>query len=175
MMGAASVIAVCFDYPGPGHLEALRSAIADLGLGSVRDRLESFAGAVGSLPLGEWEELHTRTLDLSPSFVPYVGHVIWGESYRRGAFMADLSRDMTALQVDRRGELPDHLGPILRYLDVAREPLDDLVAVLPKAVTSMSAELKEADRTNPYRHVLAAVEAQLAVCLKEPVRSDNAG
>ena len=173
-MGSAAVIASCLDYPEPGHLERLSSAIDELGPGSIRGRLESFIDAIGELSLGEWEELHTRTLDLSPSFVPYVGHVIWGESYRRGAFMADLNREMSLLGVERRGELPDHLGPILRYLDVASSPVEDLVAVLPKAVDTMSAELAEADSSNPYRHVLAAVEVRLALARSEPTGRDHA-
>ena len=173
-MGSASVIASCFDYPGPGHLESLCSVIDDLPPGSIRDRLASFTTAVGALTPGDWEEMHTRTLDLSPSFVPYVGHVIWGESYRRGAFMADLNREMMELGVDRRGELPDHLGPILRYLDATPTPLDDLVAVLPKAVSEMSSELDKADRSSPYRHVLAAVEARLELEPSEPTGSDHA-
>ena len=52
--------------------------------------MRHFLDEVGSLTLGEWEELHTATLDLSAPFVPYVGHVIWGDDYRRGEFMADL-------------------------------------------------------------------------------------
>jgi nitrate reductase delta subunit len=174
MMGSSTVIASCFDYPHPGHLDALRRAVDVLDEGEVRNRLESFVDEAGALSLGEWEELHTRTLDLSPSFVPYVGHVIWGESYRRGAFMADLNGEMTRLGVDRAGELPDHLAPILRYLDVTSEPNDELVSVLPKAIDAMSAELGEADGVSPYRHVLAAVGAQIASTLHETKRSSHA-
>lgn len=162
-MGAATTIALCFSYPNDERAGELRSAVAELADGKVRSNLERFVGAVEQLPLGEWEELHTRTLDLSPQFVPYVGHVVWGESYKRGAFMAELKRAMVASGVDLDGELPDHLAPILRYLEASRVPHEELVEVLPKAVTAMSKELKKSDATNPYRHVLAAARAQVAI------------
>jgi nitrate reductase delta subunit len=125
----------------------------------VRRALERFLGEVESLDLGEWEELHTRTLDLSPLFVPYVGHVMWGESYRRGEFMAELAGSMRELGVDLEGELPDHLAPVLRYLDTRPSP--ELTGLVAAAVEKMGKELARAEAQNPYRHLLAA--ARLAV------------
>lgn len=121
-----------------------------------------FVDEVSGLELGAWEELHTSTLDLSPLFVPYVGHVTWGENYRRGEFMADLKRDMERAGVDLRGELPDHIEPILRYVAATSEPLADLVAVLSDAVGTMSSTLDAAADHNPYRHVLAATARVVA-------------
>lgn len=168
MMGTHAVVALGFTYPSPGHAEALRNAVVALEEGAVRRSMERFVEAVSGLELGEWEELHTATLDLSPKFVPYVGHVTWGESYRRGEFMADLKADMDANGVDAEGELPDHLGVVLRYLDTVDEPRGDLMEVLDEAVASMSSTLAKADKHNPYRHVLAAAAA--AVGEPTPVR-----
>lgn len=153
-MGAATVVAMALRYPGPGRTADLRTSAAEVPEGQLRRELERFCETVSRLDLGDWEELHTRTLDLSPLFVPYVGHVTWGESYRRGAFMADLKRAQDEAGVDREGELPDHLGPVLRLLDVLAPA--DLVEVLPAAIRRMQVQLREADRSNPYRHVLAA-------------------
>jgi nitrate reductase delta subunit len=148
-------------YPNPRALELLQASIRDLTAGEVRRQMEDFVADISSLELGEWEELHTRTLDLSPLFVPYVGHVVWGESYRRGAFMADLQRAQLDAGVDQQGELPDHLAPVLAYLAAVDHPLDDLVEVLPGAVTTMRRELGKSDPDNPYRHVLAAAAAAI--------------
>lgn len=142
--------------------------------GKVRSRLERFVAAVTPLPLGEWEELHTRTLDLSPYFVPYVGHVVWGESYKRGAFMAALNRDMAAVGVDLEGELPDHLAPVLRYLEATASPDEELVDVLPQAVTAMIKDLKKSDAENPYLHVLNAARAQVAIEARVDIGSNHA-
>ncbi len=174
-MAAAATIARCFAYPDDGRLDELRQAVAALPDGKVRTHLERFLSAIAPLSLGEWEELHTRTLDLSPHVVPYVGHVVWGESYKRGAFMADLMRAMTDAGIDMDGELPDHLAPILRYLEAVDAPHEELVEVLPQAVASMIKELKKSDRDNPYRHVLEAARAQVAIEVRVEIGSSHAG
>lgn len=164
-MGATGVVALGFAYPAPGHLEALDEAVEGLEAGAVRRSMERFTEAVGGLELGEWEELHTATCDLSPQFVPYVGHVVWGENYRRGEFMADLKADMESHSVELHGELPDHIEVVLRYIDAlahdGAEPREDLMEVLPDAVASMSHTLAKASAKNPYRHLLAATAAAL--------------
>ncbi len=124
--------------------------------------MRHFLDEVGSLSLGEWEELHTATLDLSAPFVPYVGHVIWGDAYRRGEFMADLVGALRDAEIELGGELPDHVEPILRYLAATDTPLPDLVEVLPGALATMSQTLKSAAPGNPYCHLLAATIASAA-------------
>jgi nitrate reductase delta subunit len=155
-MGDATAVAQAFRYPRPGSLEELRSAAEGIEHAPAAKAMQSFVGAIEKLELSAWEELHTATVDLSPKFVPYVGHAVWGENYRRGAFMADLSREMRELGVDLQGELPDHLDPILRYLDGARDPLGDVVEVLPQALMRMEKELAKAEKKNPYRHAIVA-------------------
>jgi nitrate reductase delta subunit len=155
-MQPSEAVALGYLYPTPTSADAL-TALLDAGeAGQVEVHLRRFVDAVRELSLGEWEELHTATLDLSALFVPYVGHVVWGENYRRGAFMADLQAAMVAAGVDLGGELPDHIEPILRYLAATDEPLADLVEVLPGAVVEMAHTLRQASPGNPYRHLLAA-------------------
>ncbi len=155
-MHTAEVIADGYRYPTPDSLVSLTEAIEDSTSGAVKRHLTRFVDEVGRLPFGAWEELHTATLDLSPKFVPYVGHVVWGENYRRGEFMADLNRAMYDAGVDLEGELPDHVAPVLRYLGRVDEPLTDLVEVLPGALSTMAQTLAKADADNPYLHLLAA-------------------
>ncbi len=158
-MHEAEVVALAYRYPAPGSLDRLAEATASLDKGAVRRNLERFLADVGELELGEWEELHTSTLDLSPKFVPYVGHVTWGENYRRGEFMAALKADMERHGIDLYGELPDHIEPVLRYVANVPAPLTDLTDVLASSVASMSSTLAKASAGNPYRHVLAATHA----------------
>ena len=158
-MGDPTLVATAFRYPGPDRLDALETAVRSIEDPTVRREMETFAEHIGRLSLAEWEELHTDTLDLSPLFVPYVGHVVWGENYRRGAFMADLSRSMGESGIDTAGELPDHVEPILRYVDTVDDPMVDLIEVLPQAIGRMIKELRSADKKNPYLHVLAAAAA----------------
>ncbi|NOX29674.1 MAG: nitrate reductase [Actinobacteria bacterium] len=158
-MQNTEVVALGFRYPTPVAAAELSRLIEADASNDVKRHMRQFVNEVGELSLGEWEELHTDTLDLDPKFVPYVGHVAWGENYRRGAFMADLVAAMAAADVDLMGELPDHIEPILRYLAADDEPLADLVEVLPRVISEMNSVLKTAAPDNPYCHLLAATLA----------------
>ena len=165
-MHAAEVVALGYRYPSPTAAAELTAAVAGEHHHDVKRHMQHFVDAVSELSLGEWEELHSATLDLSAPFVPYVGHVVWGENYRRGEFMADLVRAMAAAEVDLAGELPDHIEPVLRYLAATDTPLADLAEVLPGAVTEMEQTLKRAAPKNPYTHLLAAT---VVVAANRPV------
>lgn len=156
MMKSTEVVALGYHYPGPNAAAELAAAIEGEQNAEVKRHMQRFLAAVGSLSLGEWEELHTATLDLSAPFAPYVGHVIWGDAYRRGEFMSDLVRAMADADVELGGELPDHIEPVLRYLAATPTPLPDLMEVLPGALATMNQTLKTAAPDNPYCHLLAA-------------------
>lgn len=158
-MRSGEVVALGYRYPDADRLEILSAAVEEHLTGMAQRRMRRFVAAVGKLSLVEWEELHTRTLDLSPLFTPYVGHLIWGENYRRGEFMADLKRQMEHHGVELGGELPDHMEPVLRYLAVAPDPMSDLVHVIGDAVGAMRLALRSAEPDNPYRHLIGATVA----------------
>jgi nitrate reductase delta subunit len=160
-MGVFATVADALCYPEPGRLEALQRRTGELDECEARARLSAFLERIGGLQLGEWEELHTRTLDLSPHFAPYVGHAVWGESYKRGEFMAALNQVLASEGVDAEGELPDHLIPVLRYLDAVGEPIPEVIVHLVPALERMRAELTEADSDSPYLSVLDAASASV--------------
>ncbi len=157
----ALAIAVGFRYPRPDSLELLTDVVAKT-RGVIHRHLQQFLDEISKLSLAEWEELHTSTLDLSSLFVPYVGHVQWGDNYKRGEFMAELKGAMRNDGIALDGELPDHLEPIMRYLAVSSSPMAELVDVLPGAMTHMEKTLKIASPKNPYLHLLAATTALVA-------------
>ncbi len=161
-------LATAFQYPTPDRLAELERTAADMENGSAKRQFRAFVKELQGLSLAEWEELHTRSLDLSPLFVPYVGWVTWGENYQRGEFMAEMKAALAFQGIPMNGELPDHLDPVLRYLAVADPPLPSLVEVFPAAVATMTKKLKEADDTSPYLYLLKAIAA-VADTLKSPV------
>ena len=167
MSSTLAALVAGLTYPTPDTLDLVARSVEGLPTDTAKREVGRFVAAVTRLEMGEWEELHTRTVDLSPLFVPYVGHLVWGESYRRGAFMADLQRAQRDAGVDQHGELPDHLVPILEYLDAGVEPITDLVEALPQAVDTMRKDLRKSEPDNPYRHLLAAVASAVDAWLPE--------
>jgi nitrate reductase delta subunit len=161
-------LAAAFQYPTPDRLAELEQAAAGMESGSTKRQFRAFVGELEGLSLAEWEELHTRSLDLSPLFVPYVGWVTWGENYQRGEFMAEMKAALEFQGVPMNGELPDHLDPVLRYLAVADPPLPSLVEVFPAAVATLTKKLKETDNSSPYLYLLKAI-GSAAESLKTPV------
>jgi nitrate reductase delta subunit len=161
------VLADAFTYPTPGCLALLQNGISALPEGTARAHYASFVQAAGQLSLGEWEELHTRTLDLNPPVAPYVGYQIWGESYRRGPFLGRMNRALAEAGVDAGGELPDHIAPVLRYLAATAEPLPELVEVLAPALDRMVAMLRGAEPDNPYVDLFLATQALCASLKKK--------
>ena len=161
-------LATAFQYPTPDRLAELERTAAAMENGSARRQFGAFIAELQGLSLAEWEELHTRSLDLGPLFVPYVGWVTWGENYQRGEFMAEMKAALEFEGVPMNGELPDHLDPVLRYLAVADPPLPSLVEVFPGSIAVMTKKLKETDDTSPYLHLLKAIAA-VADTIKTPV------
>lgn len=158
-MSIYALLAHSLVYPYPGLLDELRAGAAAAGKGPAQKEFAAFLKQVGRLNLEEWEELATRTLDLSPAAAPYVGFQMWGDSYQRGAFMAQLNRAMAEHDIDPEGELPDHLIPVLRYLAATDQPLPELAEHLKTALERMLAIMREKERGNPYTHVYAAALA----------------
>jgi len=154
-MGVFAVLAEAFRYPVPGFLERLREGIASLPAGPARERLQVFATHAADLSLDEWEQLYTRTLDLNPISPPYIGYLLWGDNYARGQFMARLSRGMRESGVNLEGELPDHLVPLLRYLDRVPEAQAELAYALKPAFRAMAQSLADVDPHNLYLEPLA--------------------
>jgi nitrate reductase delta subunit len=157
MMGTFNILAEAFRYPAPGLLKILEANQAHIAERQIQTSYTSFLRQTKTLSLTEWEELYTRTLDLSPAVAPYIGFQMWGEGYQRGSFMALMNHAMQMEAIETEGELPDHLIPVLRYLEVAAHPPAELLEALKPAVKRMRAVLHKADPDNPYNHLLQAV------------------
>jgi len=156
-MGIYSALGDAFAYPTPGSLQSLQTAAETLPKGAEKIAFQRFLRQVEKLSIGEWEELYTRTLDLNPMTAPYIGYQVWGESYHRGNFMAKLTRAYNQLSLSSDGELPDHLSPVLRYIDQAETPIPESVENLAPAVEKMQAELRKKKASNPYIDLFEAV------------------
>ena len=118
------------DYPTPPsggyRSESARRGWPRSGRAAAR-ACRAFTVLWTARPSRQLEELYTATFDLKPVCYPYIGYQLFGDTYKRGRISGAPQRALSG-EPDSpcSGELPDHLGVILRYL--ARTPDADLVA-----------------------------------------------
>ena len=157
-------LADALEYPGSDYRErclALRGLLEEE-KPEAAQAIEEFLGLTASLSSTGLEEAYAATFDLNTVCCLYIGYQLFGESYKRGAFMAQLNANYRDVGFEPGNELPDHLPVVLRYLAVVDDPerrswlLED--GVLP-ALGKMS---KAFDGThNPYGSLVRSVQLAL--------------
>ena len=130
--------------------------------------LAEFMQGLQGHPLARIEELYSSTFDLQPVCHPYVGYHLFGESYKRGEFMAKLVEVYRSHGFSSENELPDHAAVILRFLGLGREVREGefarvllLEGLLP-AAEKMAGAL-DGQAGNPYRALVSALRLFLEV------------
>lgn len=156
-------------YPGPNLLSQAAACLETLRVlhPQAADALGNFHQAMQPRTLEQNEELYTLTFDMQPVCYPYVGYHLFGETYKRGAFMAQLNEAYHAFGYFPECELPDHIPTILRFLglDSANRRGDFCQTLLSEGVVpaldKMRATFSETSQ-NPYAHLLTALHLVLA-------------
>lgn len=127
------------------------------------EALEKCVRMLDQLSLEKMRELYTITFDMQPVCYPYVGYHLFGESYKRGAFMAQLNEAYHALNYSAGQELPDHLAVILRFigLDTANRESKFCQTLLVEGVQPALGKMLKVfsdDSENPYAGLLSALQ-----------------
>jgi len=165
--------ATLLEYPAPGLFPALEGAIGALRTEFPESavKLVRFRESAAPLTIGALEELYIRTFEMRGETALYVGHQMFDEDRRRGLFMAGLRDRYRVAGMAETGELPDHLGMILRYLDLEEcgeeQERDELIGdcVFPAVRRIMQA----IESKSPYHSVLDA----LLLCLPPPAHGES--
>ena len=193
--GAVSAIyqlfARMFEYPTPALPREARKCVEVLaascalpasaeGQGSRRAGraeaaalVERFSDSLEETPLPRLEELYTSTFDMQPVCYPYVGYHLFGESYKRGMFMAQLNKGYRERGFSAGTELPDHVAVVLRFLASGMDG-DFGQALLSEGLVPALLKMEQAfgeSSANPYADVIRA----LLYLLDAPVRSIQKG
>lgn len=127
---------------------------------------EAFQCGTEQRTLEEMEELFTRVFDMQPLCYPYVGYHLFGESYKRGAFMAQLSEAYRLCGFSVEKELPDHISVVLRFLALDSEKRTEdfgcslLHEGLMPALEKMTVALQK-HTENPYAELATALQIWL--------------
>jgi len=145
------------EYPSPRLLERVNECLPLLRRDhpEAAQLLETFSEFLAQTPLDRQEELYTITFDLQVKCYPYAGYHLFGESYKRGAFMAELNSRYRAIGFDPGNELPDHLCVLLRFLSILDDEEEAWVLLdecLVPALERMQQAFKDSE--NPYGLVI---------------------
>ena len=159
------------DYPTADlgrHAHDCLAALSSAG-SPAAGPLESFCAHLQGASQARMEELYTRTFDLQAVCSPYVGYQLFGDSYKRGIFMARLNEGYRDKGFSPGTELPDHVGVILRFLALGTE--DEFSrALLDEGLVPALAKMRQTlgrSTGNPYSEVIGA----LCLALGEPERT----
>ena len=156
--------AALFEYPGSDIKEQAAQCLIQLQPihPEIAEALEKFVRRLDQLSLDKMRELYTTTFDMQPVCYPYLGYQLFGESYKRGAFMAQLNEAYHAIGYSAVQELPDHIAIVLRFLglDATNRQNDFCQALINEGlIPAMEKMLKVFGEgsENPYFGLLSAL------------------
>lgn len=160
------LLAALLEYPTAEWHDLVEKAaqiLAQQG-GSVASAWTAFFEAVQWVPIDQMQERYVQTFELSSNCTLEAGYHLFGDTYKRGEFLAHLRKEQESIGVDGGRQLPDYLPLLLRMVPriedaELREALRD-DCILP-AVRTMTDRLEAAE--NPYRALLGAVGATVGL------------
>ncbi len=166
------LFAELLEYPGPAVAEIAWECEDLLALEQPEAAalVHQFRRFAEKVPVGRLQEIYTVTFDLDTACYPYLGHHLFGESYKRSVFLLGLKERYQSVGLAYGNELPDHMAVVLRFLAVTDDEAvaGDLVqeALLPALHRMVRGQNGQTDddgqesrpTRNPYLLVLRALE-----------------
>lgn len=82
-------------YPDENYPEIVNHCIRTIqkNYPEAAGKLQPFADYINTHNRDEREELYTKTFDVQPICYLDLGYVIWGEDYKRGAFLLHMQQE----------------------------------------------------------------------------------
>lgn len=151
-------------YPDEGLVEATNKLLS---LCSESDEdvvgvLNEFKSKIEGENLEKLRENYTTTFDLKAMACLDIGYVLFGEDYKRGAFLVEIQRLQRENGVDPGSELPDHLPNFLKLLSALPEDGEKKELVekifLPALSKILGSFEREQNNKNYYRLPLLALK-----------------
>ena len=147
------------NYPSSNLVELTRATIdlLEKDYPQAAELIAQFLGFVEKTEFGRLEEIYTGTFDVNPACHIFAGHILFGESFKRNSFMAELAVEYEKQGFDTEKELVDHIPLLFRFLCTV-EPeetiaIDLISECLIPVFEKMNENFKD-DSTNPYMPVL---------------------
>jgi nitrate reductase delta subunit len=167
--GFIAKVAPLLEYPGPDtKAQAIALAESMKWYAEIwEDLLEAFALHLQLTPPKELEETYTKVFDMNPGCCLDIGWHLFGETYKRGSFMANMRQSLREHGIAEGSNLPDHLPTVLRLLPALPvEDARDLTrdCILP-ALEKLRPKLEGAE---PYNHLLESLDLMLRTLAPAP-------
>ena len=93
------------------------------------NELKVFSEYIHTRTLDERQELFTKTFDVQPICYLDLGYVMFGEDYKRGAFLLSMQAEQLKIDNDCGTDLPDNICNVLTLMSKSTDEkfLEDLV------------------------------------------------
>ena len=120
---AIQYIATALEYPTtetPSAIQAAKEALQDQDVdvipanAGIQKSLDSLGQFLDSTSLEQSQEAYTRLFDLQPACTPHLGYHLFGDTYIRGALLAELVAEYRQRDLSLGHELPDYVPHVLR-------------------------------------------------------------
>lgn len=131
-----NMFASLFSYPDEKLLVKVESVQEYLNqnYADATEIMSTFTEFAKTVLLRKWEEIYTRTFEVQAITTLDVGYVLFGDDYKRGELLVNLSKEHTKAGNDCDTELADHLSNLLRLLNRVNDKdfKDDLIYLIIK-------------------------------------------
>lgn len=109
------LFAEVFRYPNEGYSEYVKQIqlFLDNNYPEAANEFNNFATYMLNKTTFEQQELYTKTFDVQPICYLDLGYVIFGEDYKRGAFLLHMQQEQQAVNNPCGSELSDNICNIL--------------------------------------------------------------
>lgn len=124
-----------------------------------KESFDYFLNFIESINQKELEELYIRTFDVQAICYLDIGYVLFGEDYKRGAFLVKMNEEQQKCGNDCEKELADHLPNVLMLLSVHPDfnfIKEFVIEIFYPAILKMIETFK--DSQNPYKYLLQTLK-----------------
>jgi nitrate reductase assembly molybdenum cofactor insertion protein NarJ len=154
-------------YPSESHYQLLLSSLTTLNKErpSFSSELSIFRQYVDDVSGSDLEELYAKTFEIQGVCCMDLGYVLFGEEYKRGAFLVNVTKMLDEFEVDPGSELADHLPNVLVLLtkmpdsDERRDFIEKIV--IPSLEKMLERFPQKEGATNIYRYPLEMIKKYL--------------
>ena len=112
-------LARLLDYPEgkEGLIESYNNLASFLKQSGIESPVDPFGELVRTSTLAELQEDYVAHFDFNPAAAPYLGHHLYGDNQKKGAYMIRVKQEYIQHDFTPQGcELPDHLAVLLGFL-----------------------------------------------------------